>query len=258
MRADLLRAVAIPLKPVPAAPRLSLIPRPPPYIADTTARPRRPVVIGGIVAFVGCLLAVALVASGGSPHFGPGAAGRDVGQSASSEHSRTTGAMLTPKASGTSASVTASAGTAPDAAESTSAQSTALSASTGTAVLADPIPAQSPAPGSAQSPTSIATQPIYDRYLRNVVTGLCADLPGADDGGGLDAPVIHHPCIAAASDNQKWDLIYRTTMGNDQYYWIKNQRSGLCMDLPGFGAVPAGTYVTQYTCRDNDNPTLAP
>jgi serine/threonine protein kinase len=241
MRADLLRVAERPEPPAADAGH-AVPPRGPDGVVDIRAGGRR-ILIGGLLTITCGLVAVALVASSGSPLAGGGAR-RTAGPTLSPADSRSPRVPVTPKASGTSTVVVA---------PTVLASSTAVAASTGTAAPAvDGSHAQSTAAGSAPNPAPTATRPIIDRYLINVVTDLCADLPGTGDGGGLDAPVIHYQCINSAPDNQKWDLVYRTTLGND-YYWIRNRSSGLCMDLPGFGAVPAGTDVSQYACGDNDN-----
>jgi Ricin-type beta-trefoil lectin domain-like len=218
--------------PAPLAAGRAVMPRRAPHDAKTKRR-RRPAVLGGLLVIVLSLLTAVVVLRGGSPAIDPAASGPTNKLSPSPAPARSTDAALTAKAGRSPPGVTASTRTVRQ--------------------VAHNAPSQSPSPeGGGQNRTPTTTSTIHDRYLRNVVTGLCADLSGGT-GAGLDAPVIHHQCIVAAGDSQKWDLVYRTTADNNDYYWIKNRGTGLCMDLPGFGPVPASTEVRQYTCGDNDN-----
>jgi hypothetical protein len=92
--------------------------------------------------------------------------------------------------------------------------------------------------------------------LKNVATGKCADLPDFDKGS-VDGPVSQFNCRPTTQDNQLWDLKVANADGGPQgasLFVIKNRKDGMCMDLPNYGSVAAGTKVTEYHCRpDADN-----
>jgi hypothetical protein len=86
--------------------------------------------------------------------------------------------------------------------------------------------------------------------VKNLFTGLCADLPNYGDGTG-DGPVQQHSCNGTSADNQLWDLQVTNGVqgpGGADLFVIRNHKDGLCMDLPGTGADPAGTEVQELGC----------
>lgn len=86
--------------------------------------------------------------------------------------------------------------------------------------------------------------------IRNVVTGLCADVPAYGKGspnGGLQ----QHTCDGSSGDNQLWNLVVGSRSGGPQgatLFTIRNAKDGLCLDLPGYGTVQQGD-VTEYRCH---------
>ncbi|WP_202231841.1 RICIN domain-containing protein [Actinacidiphila reveromycinica] len=91
----------------------------------------------------------------------------------------------------------------------------------------------------------------------NVTTRLCADVPGYGKGTS-DGPVNQYDCDGTAGDNQLWDLQVASKSGGPNgasLFVIVNHKDGLCMDLPNYGAEPAGTPVEEYACdrTTNDN-----
>lgn len=85
--------------------------------------------------------------------------------------------------------------------------------------------------------------------IRNVMTGMCVDVPGYGDGQ-LNGKVEQHTCHGSSGDNQLWDLVVDKDSGprGATLFTIRNSKDGLCLDLPGSGTVrQAG--VTEYGCR---------
>ncbi|GAA1908956.1 RICIN domain-containing protein [Streptantibioticus ferralitis] len=100
--------------------------------------------------------------------------------------------------------------------------------------------------------------------LRNLGTGQCADLPlyGPGRVGGV---IDQYDCQAGSSDNQMWTLKVVGSPkgpGGERLFTISNDKDNLCMDLPWYGAQPAGSAVSEYTCNattaDNQLWYLAP
>lgn len=127
---------------------------------------------------------------------------------------------------------------------------------------AAPPPVRTPA---TRKPTFAEVFGGADRVLlRNLATGMCADLPqyGKGQVGGV---IDQYDCQAGASDNQMWDLrVVGTPEGPDgaRLFTISNDTDHLCMDIPWYGVEPVGTRVTEYTCDattdDNQLWYLAP
>ncbi|MGW7578361.1 RICIN domain-containing protein [Streptomyces sp. NPDC054765] len=88
--------------------------------------------------------------------------------------------------------------------------------------------------------------------LRNVMTGMCADIPGYGGKGKINGEVDQFTCIEPrSSDNEMWDVDVKLkgkAPGGGDLFVIRNSTDGLCMDLPGYGAVPGATGVSEYTC----------
>lgn len=87
--------------------------------------------------------------------------------------------------------------------------------------------------------------------IRNVLTGMCVDVPGYGKGksGG---PVQQHTCSRSTGDNQLWDLVVASRSGGPKgasLFTIRNAKDGLCLDLPGYGTVTYDAHVKQYQCR---------
>ncbi|MFC9804869.1 RICIN domain-containing protein [Streptomyces griseoaurantiacus] len=93
--------------------------------------------------------------------------------------------------------------------------------------------------------------PATKVLLRNTTTTKCADVPGYDKGT-KDGPVREYTCDDADSDNQLWNLEVRYPdggPGGQPLFQIRNVKDRLCMDLPGGGAAPVQTAITEFTCE---------
>ncbi|MEW1719107.1 RICIN domain-containing protein [Streptomyces sp. NPDC093109] len=117
-------------------------------------------------------------------------------------------------------------------------------------------PAASPTPRAASTPKVVAKQPAVDIanrkniMVKNAVTGMCADIGGSGKGK-VGAGVFQEYCYRGDVDNQMWNFEKRYEgLGGDgaDLFQIRNVKDGLCMDLPGTGAVPMRTYVREGTC----------
>jgi hypothetical protein len=115
---------------------------------------------------------------------------------------------------------------------------------------------------SKPAPNGSGTNAAVSYLIHNVVTGKCADLPffGA---GTVDGPVNQYTCDGSANDNQLW--YFNQVVIQHQLapivYQIQNVKDGLCLDVPFFGAVNAGTKVSEYHCgglEDNQLYRLVP
>lgn len=108
---------------------------------------------------------------------------------------------------------------------------------------------KSPAITARQLANALSTR--VNAQLKNVATGKCADLP-AFEKGSVDGPVSQYDCRPTTKDNQLWDLEVADPDGGPggaSLFVIRNRKDGLCMDLPRYGSVAAGTKVTEYHCR---------
>ncbi|TDD86871.1 hypothetical protein E1293_09025 [Actinomadura darangshiensis] len=87
--------------------------------------------------------------------------------------------------------------------------------------------------------------------LRNVMTGLCADVPGFGKGKE-DGPVEQFSCDGSTKDNQRWDLVVNQPgagPGGADLFSIRNAKDGYCMDVYAYGPPKARTNVSEYYCR---------
>ena len=86
--------------------------------------------------------------------------------------------------------------------------------------------------------------------LKNLGTGLCADLP--DFGNGkVNGPVNEYYCQPGSGDNQMWTLQVVDAgegPGGARLFTIRNVKDEMCMDLPNYGDNPAGTPVSEFPC----------
>lgn len=86
--------------------------------------------------------------------------------------------------------------------------------------------------------------------IRNVLTGMCVDIPGAGKGrpgDGVDQSI----CDGSSRDNQRWNLVVGEKgagPGGSDLVTIRNYKDGLCLNLPGRGTVSKGD-VTEYGCH---------
>ncbi|MEV0276662.1 ricin-type beta-trefoil lectin domain protein [Streptomyces sp. NPDC050610] len=89
--------------------------------------------------------------------------------------------------------------------------------------------------------------------LRNFSTGLCMDIPG-NGPGSQNTPVNQYQCDGTDNDNQLWDVrVYHKGKGpgGSDLVLIDNAKDGLCLDVPMFGAMPAGTKLIEAPCTDS-------
>ncbi|MFB7475744.1 RICIN domain-containing protein [Kitasatospora sp. NPDC056184] len=104
--------------------------------------------------------------------------------------------------------------------------------------------------GTAQTahaaPAGITAEGPY--VIWNYVTQKCVDLPGGG-GGVLDGPVNQYDCNATSNDNQ---LFYLDDSNGDGDYTIRNAKDNLCLDVPNYGPVFAGTKVSEYPCNETN------
>lgn len=89
--------------------------------------------------------------------------------------------------------------------------------------------------------------------IQNKKTWKCADLPGFG-AGTPDTPVNQYSCNFSTGDNQRWKFVPRGQAqgGSGAFYnryQIINEKDGLCLDAPGYGANANGALVSEYPCR---------
>ncbi|MFJ3639695.1 RICIN domain-containing protein [Streptomyces sp. NPDC090108] len=85
--------------------------------------------------------------------------------------------------------------------------------------------------------------------LKNVASGLCADLPGYGNGKS-DGGVNTHACDGTSADNQQWDLqATGSAQGPDgaELFVIRNHKDGLCM-TPVFRSGDSTAWIREGTC----------
>lgn len=115
-----------------------------------------------------------------------------------------------------------------------------------------PTPEAEPSDAAGEAPEDAGAElPTGPVTIRNWAIGGCVDIPGQGEGAP-DGKVTHYHCVVNSDDNQLWSLDpHREDTGPDgaDLYLIRNVKDGLCLDLPGFDAAPAGTRVFQYHCR---------
>ncbi|MFI1172838.1 RICIN domain-containing protein [Streptomyces melanogenes] len=90
----------------------------------------------------------------------------------------------------------------------------------------------------------------YGPYLvKNVVTGKCIDLPNYG-AGAVNGPVNEYTCNGTSGDNQLfyWDYVGNSSNGYPLYN-LRNAKDNLCLDVPNYGSVNAGTKVSEYYCN---------
>ncbi len=92
--------------------------------------------------------------------------------------------------------------------------------------------------------------PAQNVLLRNATTGMCAELPGREQGE-VNGPVQQAVCDDTDGDNQIWDLEVKDEKGGPggaALFQIRNVKDKLCMDLGEFGARPITTPVSEFHC----------
>jgi hypothetical protein len=86
--------------------------------------------------------------------------------------------------------------------------------------------------------------------IRNHTNGTCVDIPGYSSGAA-DGPIIQADCDGSPDDNQLWNVEQRYAGGGPggvPLFQIRNVMDSMCLDLPDFGGVDAGTEVTEFSC----------
>ncbi|WP_042370732.1 RICIN domain-containing protein [Streptacidiphilus neutrinimicus] len=128
---------------------------------------------------------------------------------------------------------------------------TAIAAALAAGALVASQSAATAAPGPravTTSGSSLQTGPVN---LYNQWTGRCADLPnyGSNPPNTL---VSQFDCVFAGWDNQQYTIVPTRTVdgpfGPLHLVEFVNIASNQCLDLPGYGSVPATTQVSIYPC----------
>lgn len=94
-------------------------------------------------------------------------------------------------------------------------------------------------------------QGVKHVLLKNVATGMCADLPLYGEGVPR-GPVNQSWCAPGTGDNQDWLLqLAQPGIGphGANLFVVRNQKDDRCLDLGYWGANPAGTPVEESTCN---------
>ncbi|GLZ16337.1 hypothetical protein Acsp04_65720 [Actinomadura sp. NBRC 104425] len=104
---------------------------------------------------------------------------------------------------------------------------------------------------TSRFPTGPKFSTTTNVLIRNVMTGLCADVPGYGNGK-LDGPVEQYNCDGTKNDNQLWDLVVNQKGAGPNgvdLFTIRNSKDGLCMDLPDYGRPVKTAQVTEWHCN---------
>ncbi|WP_433041028.1 RICIN domain-containing protein [Dactylosporangium sp. CS-033363] len=89
----------------------------------------------------------------------------------------------------------------------------------------------------------------YYYHIRNVASSKCLNVQGGSTANS--AHVILFTCAAASAGGNDWWLpIYAKREGIDDYYLLKNMKSGKCLNIQGGSSTP-GALVIQFTCDFN-------
>ncbi|GAB3976041.1 hypothetical protein GCM10029978_061750 [Actinoallomurus acanthiterrae] len=104
--------------------------------------------------------------------------------------------------------------------------------------------------GGGRFPTGPNFSTTTRVLLHNTMTGLCADVPGYGNGS-VEGPINQFTCTRSDDDNQLWDLVVnmkgRGPHGAD-LFTIRNSKDNYCFDVPGAGAAPARTPLSENLC----------
>jgi hypothetical protein len=119
------------------------------------------------------------------------------------------------------------------------------------------VPPVTHSPPPSKRPSKKPVVPVVRErskvLLKNVATGLCADIP--DYGPGQFAtPVNQYYCDGSAIDNQLWNMqvhLGDTGPGGRTLVIFSNAKDGLCLDLTDRGAKPAGTPIQEANCHNS-------
>ncbi len=80
----------------------------------------------------------------------------------------------------------------------------------------------------------------------------CLDVPGKSKDNGVQ--LIQYTCNGGT--NQNWYLDYATTRDSINYYRIRNQNSGKCVNVAGNSSAD-GAHIIQWTCGAYNNEYFA-
>ncbi|WP_320773327.1 RICIN domain-containing protein [Streptomyces sp. CRN 30] len=112
------------------------------------------------------------------------------------------------------------------------------------------VPAEPKAATGRVLPQGANFSTVTKVMLKNVMTGLCADVPGY--GKGTVNGEVHQFTCNRTGDNQLWDLVVAQNgagpAGADLFL-IRNSTDGYCMDVGGYGAVSSRTPVSEFHCN---------
>lgn len=109
------------------------------------------------------------------------------------------------------------------------------------------------APQAQAAPTPPGAPGGGSFIFYNMVTSQCMDLP--DYGNvGWNTPIAQYWCNSSNTrDNQGWWADYTRSVGTTDLFTFHNVKSGLCLDLPNYGADPAGTRLETYPCASDSS-----
>ncbi|MFB9505350.1 RICIN domain-containing protein [Streptomyces aurantiacus] len=96
--------------------------------------------------------------------------------------------------------------------------------------------------------------PIGEVLIKNKKYGFCLDLPSTGKGA-FDTPVQDGACRPSSSDNQEWALDLAAKGGGTRgadLYLIQNIKSGLCLDLGGYGPAGFAAPVGLFDCNSSN------
>jgi hypothetical protein len=118
-------------------------------------------------------------------------------------------------------------------------------------------PSPNPTDDEGKKPAGEVKIPTGTVSILNDETYKCVDIPG-EGRGKVDGRVQEADCETSESENQRWKLDLRQKAagpGGADLYTIRNVKDNYCLDLGGFGPVPATTKVAQFHCRigEKDN-----
>jgi Ricin-type beta-trefoil lectin domain len=106
------------------------------------------------------------------------------------------------------------------------------------------------AAAASRLPTGPNFGSVTDVLIRNVLTGMCADIPGIGPGKGF-TPIQEYRCNGSTVDNQLWDLVVKgkgAGPNGADLFMIRNSKDGQCVDLEGRGTVASQTRVVENLC----------
>jgi hypothetical protein len=92
-------------------------------------------------------------------------------------------------------------------------------------------------------------QKLY--WIRNATDGLCLDLPGSS----APAPATKiAENVCTDNDNQYWLLEAQFSRHQSEwYYWIREAKTSMCLDVPGVADAPLDVQLEVYPCRADDD-----